>query len=130
MKAAYGKLLEATSRVAGQAKRFSAEIAGKLEQGHQALQKAKRQQTTGREASVCSKPFHQKRETQEGAEDALVQRRSEVADRLRGTHQRSQTAAWVEPVPLQRYPRNETLVGLGVIADNMINIGLHLAAKR
>ena len=43
MKAAYGKLLEATSRVAGQAKRFSAEIAGKLEQGHQALQKAKRQ---------------------------------------------------------------------------------------
>ncbi len=44
MKAAYGKLLEVTSRVVGQAKKFSGEIAEKLEQGHQVvLQKAKKQ---------------------------------------------------------------------------------------
>jgi transposase, IS5 family len=44
MKAAYGKLLEATSRVVGQAKKFSTSIAGKLEQEGQAvLQKAKQQ---------------------------------------------------------------------------------------
>lgn len=44
MKAAYGKLLEATSRVVGQAKQFSTAIAGKLEQEGQAvLQKAKQQ---------------------------------------------------------------------------------------
>jgi IS5 family transposase len=44
MKDAYGKLLEATSRVVGQAKKFSAELAGQLESDGQAvLQKAKQQ---------------------------------------------------------------------------------------
>jgi transposase, IS5 family len=44
MKAAYGKLLEATSRVVGQAKKFSGEIAAQLkEDGQAVLQKAKRQ---------------------------------------------------------------------------------------
>ena len=44
MKVAYGKLLEATSRVVGQAKKFSAEIATQLQQdGQAALQKAKQQ---------------------------------------------------------------------------------------
>lgn len=44
MKAAYGKLLEATSRVVGQAKKFSEALAGQLEQdGQVALQKAKQQ---------------------------------------------------------------------------------------
>ena len=44
MKVAYGKLLEATSRVVGQAKKFSAEIAGKVKKGQRViLQKAKRQ---------------------------------------------------------------------------------------
>jgi len=44
MKVAYGKLLEATSRVVGQAKKFSAEIAGKVKKGQRAvLQKAKTQ---------------------------------------------------------------------------------------
>jgi IS5 family transposase len=44
MKAAYGKLLEATSRVVGQARKFSAALAGQLEQdGQVALQKAKQQ---------------------------------------------------------------------------------------
>src|SRR5438045_7415987 len=44
MKVAYGKLLEATSRVVGQAKKFSAEIAGKVNKGQRAvLQKAKTQ---------------------------------------------------------------------------------------
>jgi IS5 family transposase len=44
MKAAYGKLLEATSRVVGQAKRFSTEIGGKVKKGQRILlQKAKQQ---------------------------------------------------------------------------------------
>lgn len=42
--AAYGKLLETTSRVVGQAKKFSAEIAGKVKRGpRKVVQKAKRQ---------------------------------------------------------------------------------------
>ena len=44
MKAAYGKLLEATSRVVGQAQKFSAAIAGQAKQdGQSVLQKAKQQ---------------------------------------------------------------------------------------
>ena len=44
MKAAYGKLLEATSRVVGQAKKFSGTIAAQLnEDGQGVLQKAKQQ---------------------------------------------------------------------------------------
>src|SRR5205807_2765481 len=44
MKAAYGKLLDATSRVVGQAKKFSGEIAGKVKKGQRVvLQKAKQQ---------------------------------------------------------------------------------------
>ena len=44
MKVAYGKLLEATSRVVGQAKQFSAAIAGQAkEAGQSVLQKAKQQ---------------------------------------------------------------------------------------
>jgi len=44
MKVAYGKLLEATSRVVGQAKKFSAGLAGKAETaGRVVLQKAKKQ---------------------------------------------------------------------------------------
>src|SRR6266567_558667 len=44
MKVAYGKLLEATSRVVGQAKKFSAEIAAEVKKGQRVvLQKAKRQ---------------------------------------------------------------------------------------
>jgi IS5 family transposase len=44
MKAAYGKLLEATSRVVGQAKKFSDEIAGRVKKGPRVvLQKAKQQ---------------------------------------------------------------------------------------
>jgi IS5 family transposase len=42
--AAYGKLLETTSRVVGQAKKFSAEIAGKVKHGpRKVMQKARRQ---------------------------------------------------------------------------------------
>jgi IS5 family transposase len=44
MKQAYGKLLEATSRVVGQAKKFSQEIAQKVKRGNRAiLRKAKKQ---------------------------------------------------------------------------------------
>jgi transposase, IS5 family len=44
MKAAYGKLLDSTRRVVGQANKFSAEIAGKVKKGQRAvLQKAKQQ---------------------------------------------------------------------------------------
>jgi len=43
MKVVYGKLLNATSRVVGQAKKFSGEIAGKIKKGQRVLHKAKRQ---------------------------------------------------------------------------------------
>ena len=44
IKVAYSKLLDATSRVVGQAKKFSAEIAGKVKKGQRVvLQKAKQQ---------------------------------------------------------------------------------------
>jgi transposase, IS5 family len=44
MKTAYGKLLEATSRVVGQAKKFSDEVAGRVKKGPRVvLQKAKQQ---------------------------------------------------------------------------------------
>lgn len=228
MKVAYGKLLEATSRVVGQAKQFSTEIAGKVKKGQRiVLQKAKQQldemmprvqqvmqqarervlrgntrasnkilsvfepateiirkgkaskptefgkmvkiqeaenqivihcevfdqrpsdsdlltpsiekhkellgrvpisplptrdssppptkpkPKTGREASGHSQPLHQKRETQAGTKEALVQEGAEVAHRLRRPHQRSQTATWVESVPLQGRSRHQTLGGSG-----------------
>jgi transposase, IS5 family len=44
MKVAYGKLLDATSRVVGQAKKFSGELAGKVKKGQRVvLQKARQQ---------------------------------------------------------------------------------------
>src|SRR5260370_11700987 len=44
MKVGYGKLLQRTSRVVGQAKKFSGEIAGKVKKGQRVvLQKAKQQ---------------------------------------------------------------------------------------
>jgi len=68
---------------------------------------------TGREASGHSQPLHQKRETQAGTKEALVQEGAEVAHRLRRPHQRSQTATWVESVPLQGRCRHQTLGGSG-----------------
>jgi IS5 family transposase len=44
MKAAYGKLLEATSRVVGQAKKFSGDIAGKVKKGSQTVLRKAQQQ--------------------------------------------------------------------------------------
>jgi len=53
----------------------------------------------------------------------LVPHRPEMAHRIGGTHQRRKTATWPPPLPLQRLSRNARWVGLGVIADNLVNIG-------
>src|SRR5205807_9095984 len=68
-----------------------------------------RGQRTGLEASGCSQPLHQKRETETGPKEALVQESSEVADRLRRPYQYPETAAPAESVPIQRHSRNATL---------------------
>jgi hypothetical protein len=34
-------------------------------------------------------------------EEALVPQRPKMADRMRGTHQRRQTATWAQPLPLK-----------------------------
>jgi hypothetical protein len=42
---------------------------------------------------------------------------------MRGTHQRRQATARSQPLPLQGDAGMKRWVGLGVIADNIINIG-------
>jgi transposase, IS5 family len=49
------------------------------------------------------------KEAEAGTKEALVQKSAEVANRMRRPHQRSQTAARAESVPLQGYSRHETL---------------------
>jgi hypothetical protein len=46
-----------------------------------------------------------------------------MAYRMRRSYQRGEAATRPQPLPLQGPKRNEALVGLGVIADNLINIG-------
>jgi hypothetical protein len=48
---------------------------------------------------------------------------TEMADRMRGSHQRDQTPTRAQPLPLQGRCRNEAPGRVGVIADNGINIG-------
>jgi hypothetical protein len=54
----------------------------------------------GRQARLHSQSLHQKPRAQTRTEEALVPQRPEMADRMRGTHQRDQTATWAQPLPL------------------------------
>jgi transposase, IS5 family len=87
LKQRYRQLLNATSRVVGQAKRFSEEIA-------QGVKRAK---------------YVLKQLMLEGLRQELVPQRAEMAHRIRGTHQRRQTTTWPRPLPLRGLRRNEPL---------------------
>src|SRR6516164_5953580 len=54
----------------------------------------------GRQARLHSQSLHQKPRAQTRTEEALVPQRPEMADRMRGTHQRDQTATWAQLLPL------------------------------
>ena len=54
----------------------------------------------GRQARLYSQSLHQKPRAQTRTEEALVPQRPEMADRMRGTHQRDQTATRAQPLPL------------------------------
>jgi hypothetical protein len=49
---------------------------------------------------VCIPNLHQKPRAQARTEEALVPQRPEMAHRMRGTHQRDQTATQAQPLPL------------------------------
>jgi transposase-like protein DUF772 len=54
-----------------------------------------------RQARLHSQPLDQKRRQEARAEEALVPKGAEMADRLRGPHQRHQAPARPQPLPLQ-----------------------------
>ena len=53
----------------------------------------------------------------------MVPQRSEVAHRMRRTYQRGQAATRPRPLRLKGDIGMNRWVGLGVIADNVVNIG-------
>ena len=63
----------------------------------------------GVEARLHSQSLDQERGTQTRAEEALVPQRPEMADRMRGSHQRDQAATRAQPLPLQGRCRNAAL---------------------
>ena len=66
-------------------------------------------ESKGRQARLHSQSLHQKPRAQTRTEEALVPQRPEMADRMRGTHQRRQAATRAQPLPLQGRCRNEAL---------------------
>ena len=66
-------------------------------------------ESQGRQTRLHSQSLDQEPRAQTRAEEALVPQRPEMADRLRGTHQRGQAATRPQPLPLQRRCRNEAL---------------------
>jgi len=72
------------------------------------------QERGGRESQGCQarlhpQPLHQKPRAQTRTKEALVSQRPEMANRLRGSHQRGQTTAWTQPQPVQGGCRNQAL---------------------
>jgi hypothetical protein len=53
----------------------------------------------------------------------------EVAHRLRRPHQPAEAPAWNQPLPLQGVVRHERWVGLGAIADHLINMARAMSAS-
>ena len=70
--------------------------------------KRSRRLRKGREAGIGSEPFHQKRSAPSDAEETLVQKRTEMENRLRGQNQSAQETARSETVAVQRRSRHET----------------------
>src|SRR5258708_4292986 len=66
-------------------------------------------ESEGRQTRLHSQSLDQKCRTQTRAEEALVPQRPEMADRMRGPHQRGQATAWAQSLPVQGRDRNETL---------------------
>ena len=62
-----------------------------------------------RQTRLHPQALHQERRPQARAEEAVVPQRPEMADRMRGTHQRGQTAARARSLPLQRQHRDEAV---------------------
>ena len=65
-------------------------------------QKRGRCQSQGCQTRLHPQPLDQERRAQTRAEEALVPKRSEMAHRVRGTHQRRKAPARSRPLPLQR----------------------------
>ena len=91
---------------------------------------------SGRQARLHPQSLHQEPGAQTRAKEALVPQRPEMADRLRGSHQRGQATARTESQPIQELPRRsrgrpgmQRWVGLGVIADNLVNISRVIAKQ-
>jgi IS5 family transposase len=82
-----------------------------------------------RQAGLHSQSLDQKRRAQARTEKALVPPGSDMADRLRGPHQRGQAPAWPQPLPHKGDDGMKRWVGLGVIADNLITIGRAMAKQ-
>ena len=80
-------------------------------------------ESKGRQTRLHSQSLDQEPRAQTRAEEALVPQRPEMAHRMRGAHQRGQAATRPRPLPLQGHDGMKRWVGLGVIADNLINIG-------
>ena len=59
-------------------------------------------QSQGCQTRLHPQPLDQERRAQTRAEEALVPKRSEMAHRVRGTHQRRKAPARSRPLPLQR----------------------------
>jgi hypothetical protein len=72
-------------------------------------QKRSRGKGQGRQPRVHPQSLHQEPGAQARAEEALVPQWAEVADRLRGPHQRGQATARTEPQPIQRRGQYEAL---------------------
>jgi len=82
-------------------------------------------------SSGCRCPTAPRRApAQAGAKEALVQEGPEMADRLRRTHEPAEAAPWPQPLPLQGDAGMKRWVGLGVIGDNLINLGIALARSK
>jgi hypothetical protein len=81
----------------------------------------------GKRTATAIAPFHQEFRTQARAEEALVPKWPEMADRMRGTHKRCQAPTWTQLLPVQGRRQNAALGG--VIADNVVNIGCAIKRK-
>src|SRR5499427_462092 len=105
LKQRYHQLLETTSRVVGQAKRFSNEVAEGVKRSADMLQQLELDGLRQQLDTMLPRVRH----AQTRAEEALVPQWAKMADRMRGAHQRGQAATRSRSLPLQRLRRNEPL---------------------
>jgi hypothetical protein len=65
-----------------------------------------------RQTRMHSQPLYEKPRAETRAEKALVPQRSEMANWIRGTHQRHQAATWARPLPIEGRRRDEAGLAL------------------